>query len=111
MVKKFKINENEIKQLIQSNTGSLATDAIMVDGLKIGYAYREKPINNNDNGWRFFSGTETQDYLDDLSNTGVYSINTIANYDSSIIPFLDLPYGTELERIKGKDDFEIFFNE
>jgi len=37
----------------------------------------------------------------------VYAVNTIANYDPAIIPYLDLPYGTELERIEGTDYFNI----
>ena len=111
MVKKYKLNQNELKKLIPEMGGSMATDAIMVDGLKISYAYREEPIDEMDNGWRFFSGTESQEYLDDTSKSGIYSLNTIANYDPMIIPYLDLPIGTELEKIENSDEFEIYLNE
>ena len=37
----------------------------------------------------------------------IYNVNTIANYDRAIIPYLDLPFGTELERIENTDKFEI----
>ncbi|MGD9654387.1 MAG: DUF2185 domain-containing protein [Sulfuricurvum sp.] len=111
MGKKFKFNKDEIKSLIPDMGGSIATDTIMVEGLKIGYAYREQPLNDMDNGWRFFSGTESQEYLDDSSKSGVYSLNTIVNYDISIIPYLELPIGTELERVEDSNEFEIYFNE
>lgn len=84
-----------------------ATDTITVDGMKVGYMYREEPDDKMDSGWRFFSGTENQEYVDDPNNTMIYHVNTIANYDRSIIPYLDLPFGTELERIENTDNFQI----
>ena len=87
--------------------GCFGTDKITVDGMSVGYMYREQPHNNMDSGWRFFSGTEDQDYINNLDNTSVYQVNTIANYDMAIIPYLNSPYGTELERIPGSDRFQI----
>ncbi|MCH9693421.1 MAG: DUF2185 domain-containing protein [Gammaproteobacteria bacterium] len=55
-----------------------------------------------DSGWRFFTGEETQEYIDDLNNTGIYEVNTIANYDPDIIPYLDAPPGSKFGRIGGK---------
>jgi hypothetical protein len=68
--------------------------------------YREEPQEATDSGWRFFSGTEDQDYVNDPKNTSIYNVNTIANYDKAIIPYLTLSIGTELERIIGTDKFE-----
>lgn len=111
MSKKFKLDSSKIKKLIPEAGGCMATDKIMVEGLKVGFAYREKPINEMDNGWRFFSGTESQEYLDDASKSGVYSLNVLANYDPAIISYLDLPFGTELERIENTNEFEIYLND
>jgi hypothetical protein len=58
-------------------------------------------------GGNFFSGIEDQDYLDNPDNAAIYDVNTIANYDRAIIPYLSLPIGTQLERIKGTDQFLI----
>jgi len=55
----------------------------------------------------FFSGTEDQEYVDDPNNIMIYDVNTIANYDEAIIPYLHLPIGTELERIEGTNQFQI----
>ncbi|MDI9880644.1 DUF2185 domain-containing protein [Flectobacillus longus] len=84
-----------------------ATDKITVDGMNVGYMYREEPEDKMDSGWRFFSGTENQEYVDDPNNTMFYHVNTIANYDKAIIPYLNLPFGTSLERVKDTDKFEI----
>ena len=60
--------------------------------------YREEPDNEHDSGWRFMSGFESDDYMGDASKHGIYDVNTIANYDSSIIPFLEAPPGSAFER-------------
>jgi len=60
--------------------------------------YGEGPDDDVDRGWRFFAGTESQEYLDDPNNLAIYDVNTIANYDPEIIPFLDAPIGSAFER-------------
>ncbi len=105
--KNFKIKADEFVDLVPQMGGCFATDKITVDGLRVGYMYREEPDEKMDSGWRFFSGTEDQEYVDDPNNTMIYNVNTIANYDRAIIPYLDLPFGTELERIENTDKFEI----
>ena len=106
-MKNFKLKAEEILNLILPMGGCMATDKITVDGLKVIYMYREESSFDKDSGWRFFSGTEDQNYVDDPDNTMIYEVNTLANYDRSIIPYLTLPTGTELERIDGTDEFQI----
>lgn len=106
MDKIFKIKAENIKQLIQPIGGCMATDKITVNGELVDFMYREQPDFDSDSGWRFLSGTETQDYADNADNWSIYDTNTIANYDKAIIPYLDLPIGTELDRIKGTDKFK-----
>jgi hypothetical protein len=106
MEKYFKIKGENIKQLIQSIGGCMATDKITVNGELVDFMYREQPDFDSDSGWRFLSGTETQDYANNADNWAIYDTNTIANYDKSIISYLDLPIGTELERIKGTNKFK-----
>ena len=83
----------------------MATDKITVEGLQVGYMYREEPFTDMDSGWRIFSGTESQEYVDDASNTEIYDLNTIANYDRAVIPYLEFPIGTALERAPNSDRF------
>jgi hypothetical protein len=78
---------------------------ITVDGCKVGYMYREEPDNDVDSGWRFLAGKESQAYMDDPRNHGVYDVNTIANYDSDIILLLDAPIGSAFERAGGTGRF------
>ena len=104
MEKKFAIPREKIKQLVPPMGGCFMTDRIAVDGLKIGYMYREAPDRPEDSGWRFFSGDETQDYIDDSSHTAIYAVNTAANYDPDIIPYLQTPAPCAFEKdsVSGK---------
>lgn len=106
-MKEFKIPKEEIKVLLKDKGACLATDKITVEGLKVGFMYREQSDFEQDSGWRIFSNTETQDYIEHIDNTGIYMLNTIANYDPAIIPYLDAPIGSELERKEGTDIFEM----
>lgn len=105
--KKFKLPKDQIKDLATGYGACLATDKITVDGEPVDFMYREEPINNIDSGWRFLSGTETQEYMDNPQNMHFYDINTIANYDAAIIQYLTLPLGVELERVRGTNTFNL----
>jgi hypothetical protein len=97
-VKNFKLKAEQIKTLANGHGGCIATDMITVDGKQVGYMYREVPRNPQDSGWRFMSGSESQEYMDEPNNHAIYDVNTIANYDPEIIPFLNAPIGSAFER-------------
>ncbi|MDX2274629.1 MAG: DUF2185 domain-containing protein [Hyphomonadaceae bacterium] len=101
MAKNFKLKPDQIKDLAKGWGACIATDAITVHGLRVGYMYREEPHNPKDSGWRFLAGNESDAYLADSKNLDVYFTNTIANYDPEIIPLLSAPEGSAFER--GKD--------
>jgi hypothetical protein len=105
--KQFKLRKEDIKPMIPAMGSCLATDHITVDGLPVGYMYREAPDNDVDSGWRFFSGRESQEYVDDASRISIYDVNTIANYDPAIIPYLESPEGAQLERVAGASEFQL----
>ncbi|MGL0931517.1 DUF2185 domain-containing protein [Vibrio vulnificus] len=98
MSKKFKLSADNIRELASGYGGCIATDMITVVGKNVGYFYRDEPNNNLDSGWCFMSGDETQEYMNESTNHEIYDVNTIANYDPDIIPFLDAPVGSAFER-------------
>ena len=103
---KFKLKPEEIKDLIPEMGSCLASDKITVEGLPVGFMYREQPEDENDTGWRFIAGNESQDYIDDPVNSMIFEVNVIANYDPAIIRYLKFPIGSELERLSETDRFE-----
>ena len=66
----------------------MATNRITVEGFPVGYMYREEPRDNGDSGWCFFAGNESDDYVQIPENIAIYDVNTVANYDKDIIPYL-----------------------
>lgn len=100
MEKKFLKQAEEIKHLTDVKGGCIASDKITVDGKKVGFAYREKPDDNfpNDSGWRFMSGTEDDEYTNNPDNFGIYELNTICNYDETILSILESEIGSSFVR-------------
>ena len=105
--KNFKLEAEQIVRLIKPMGACFATDKITVEGELVDYMVREEPDDNMESGWHFFSGTEDQDYVDNPDNWALYDVNTIANYDKAIIPYLHYPMGSKLERIRGTEKFQI----
>ena len=98
MGRKFAISAEQIQALAEGYGGCLATDMITVENRGVGYMYREQPDFDEDSGWRFFSGHESQEFTDNPDNISIYDVNTVANYDSDIIPLLDASIGAAFER-------------
>lgn len=94
----FENGENFTERIIKKMGYCLASDRITVDGLKVGYMYRENPDDVQDSGWRFFAGDEDDNYANNPENVGIYDVNTIAHYDSDVIPFLDSSINTAFGR-------------
>lgn len=99
--KNYRLRPDQIRRFIQGFGGCIASDRITVDGLKVGFMRREEPDNPKDSGWCFLSGEESQEYLDDADNMGVFDVNTIANYDPDILPLLYEETGSAFARAEG----------
>jgi hypothetical protein len=89
--KTFALNAGQIKPIATGYGGCIATDMITVQGKKVGYMVREETSREEDSGWCFMAGDESQEYMDDPDNHGIYDVNTIANYSPDIVEFLDAP--------------------
>jgi hypothetical protein len=98
MTKVFALAAADMRPLAEGRGSCLASDRITVARQPVGFMYREPPEHSIDSGWRFFSGEETQEYADNASNFEIYDVNTIANYDPDIVPYLDVPAYSAFER-------------
>ena len=90
----YHVKAEDVKDLLpgwEGADGCIATNRITVEGYKVGYCYREKPDGGWDSGWRFTAGDESEAYMDDPNNAGIYKLNTICNDDPDIIPLLNTP--------------------
>ncbi|MEG2882360.1 MAG: DUF2185 domain-containing protein [Christensenella sp.] len=96
----FQSLHEKLEPLIEDQTiGCVISDRISVDGLPIGIMYRDFPISDvPDSGWVFLAGDEDEKYMCAPQNHTVFTLNTICNYDSSIIPLIDAEYETAFIR-------------
>ncbi|MEQ2398161.1 immunity protein Imm33 domain-containing protein [Merdimmobilis hominis] len=97
----YHVKAEDVKDLLpdwEGADGCIATNRITVEGYKVGYCYREKPDGGWDSGWRFTAGDESEEYMDDPNNAGIYKLNTICNDDPDIIPLLNTPAPCAFER-------------
>ena len=97
----YHVKAEDVKSLLpdwKGADGCIATNRITVEGYKVGYCYREKPDGGWDSGWRFTAGDESEAYMDDPNNAGIYKLNTICNDDPDIIPLLNTPAPCAFER-------------
>ncbi len=108
--KEFKLKAEQIKPLATGYGTCFATNLITIEGKKINFMYRENSRNENDSGWSFFSGYETDQYINNPKNTQIFDVNTIANYDQDIIPFLNSPINSAFERNQNTGKIEQVFD-
>ena len=97
----YHVKAEDVKSLLpdwKGPDGCIATNRITVEGYKVGYCYREKSDGDWDSGWRFTAGDESEAYMDDPNNAGIYKLNTICNDDPDIIPLLNTPAPCAFER-------------
>lgn len=98
MKKKFVLATSEIERLVPNLGACIATDRVTTRGERVGFMVREEQSSPEDSGWVFMAGTESQEYLDNPDNSSIFDLNTIANLDREVIPFLGYSVGTEVER-------------
>jgi hypothetical protein len=83
----------------------VASHEVTESGKPIGYFYREEPENEDDSGWRVFSGEESQAYVDDPTNLSFYNASTIVELEPDLAPFLALDYPIAFERDASTGEF------
>ena len=106
--KKKKFIPIKVKNLIEWNEpngeGCIVSDKITVEGYKVGYMVREKPMSEYpDSGWRFMAGNEDDKYMSDPNHHNIFALNTICNYDPDIIPYLHAKTGSAFIRIDSRN--------
>jgi hypothetical protein len=69
------------------------TNNILYEGQPVGYLYREEPDKEDDSGWRFTTGSETNEYMDDSNNISYVSLGAVLREDDSFVGLLEREEG------------------
>ena len=76
------ISEKYIKRCFVKNN-------ILDEGEAIGYLYREEPDAEDDSGWRFTTGSETDEYMNNSENSSYVSLGVVLREDDSVVHLLE----------------------
>lgn len=82
------------------NAGLCIVSKRIINGeSKLKWLLREKPIENKDTGWRFFSIDDDTDYINNENNLQLCDYNVVANIEPAIIGTYFLPVGSDLQLV------------
>ena len=76
--------------------GSIVSRNILEGKGRLKWCFREEFANEVDNGWRFLSEIDTDEFLNTPGNLVVCDWGTIFEIEPAIMPIFDMPVGTEL---------------
>lgn len=79
--------------------GSIVSKNILEEKGVLKWCIRDEPINELDNGWRFLSDIDTDEFLSNSSNMLVCDWNTILEIEPAIFKIFDMPVGTDITLI------------
>ena len=77
--------------------GSIVSKNILYGKARVRWCFREAPVNDLDNGWRFFSELDDDLFVNDPRNLTVCSWSTIVSLEPRVAPLFDLPIGTDID--------------
>ena len=101
------MNPKEPIEFIKKAGASIVSKNIINETGKLKWILREKSINRVDNGWRFFSEYDDDDYINNPNNLIVCDFNTVASIEPAILKIYELPVGSDLQLVSenGKISF------
>ncbi len=89
--------------------GSIVSRNVWERKGRIKWCFREESVHEHDNGWRFLSEIDTDEFLHDNSNLLICAWGTVFEIEPAIMPIFDMPVGTELTLVyEGEKKFFIY---
>lgn len=76
--------------------GTIVSKNILDKKGRIKWCFREESVNHIDNGWRFLSEVDTNEFLSNSKNMVVCDWGTVFEIEPAISSIFELPIGTEL---------------
>lgn len=100
--------KNQDQRVTFDNMGGSIISRNIIEGKgKIKWCIKEEPINSIDNGWRFLSDVDTDEFLASPQNMIVVSWEAVLKFEPLLIALFDMPIGTDMyiETTNGKKHF------
>ncbi len=91
------LKSGSMVRFIDNAGGCIITKSLLAGTSTLKWLFRSESVRAEDNGWRAFGDTDTQEYIDDVENHIVVDFNTLANIEPMVLDVYDMPVGTDLE--------------
>ena len=91
---------SEIVNFISNAGGCIVSKNILNHKGKLKWCVREESLNEVDNGWRFLSDIDTEEYLNKAENMCICDFNTVANIEPAILMIYNCKAGTDVELVE-----------
>ncbi|MBR4671123.1 MAG: DUF2185 domain-containing protein [Butyrivibrio sp.] len=102
----FGKGDKRTEQLKTHNLGGcIVTKSLLEGSSKLKWIFREESCNPSDNGWRAIGDSDTQEYIDNPSNSVVVDFDRLVEIEPAVLGIYSLPVGTDLEFIPEKKSF------
>ena len=86
---------------------SIVSNNILENKANIKWILRENSVNELDNGWRFLSEIDTEEYLSHAENMSICDWSTIVEIEPAVLSIFNMPIGTALTIIY--EDERLYF--
>lgn len=86
---------------------SIVSNNILENKANIKWILREDSVDELDNGWRFLSEIDTEEYLSHAENMSICDWSTIVEIEPAVLSIFNMPIGTELTIIY--EDERVYF--
>lgn len=96
-------------EFIKDAGGCIVSNNILNGKGRVKWCIREQSADKVDNGWRFLSEIDTDEFLDNPINMSVCDYNTIVEIEPAVLAIYNMPIGTELT-LEIKDGRKYFVN-
>jgi hypothetical protein len=84
---------------------AMASEDCFAEGECVRFIYREQPENENDSGWRLFSGKESDEYANNPDNIRLPIVGYLVDWDPTLLAPLKNGVGSVFERFDKKQNW------
>lgn len=79
--------------------GSIVSKNILEHKGNLKWCIKENAVNELDNGWRFLSDIDTDEFLEDTSNMIICDWGTVIELEPAVNSIFNMPKGTDITLI------------
>ena len=95
---------------IEKAGACICTWSVLRGETPLKWCVRGESVHPADTGWVFLGASDTEEYINIVSNSAVVDFNTVANIEPAVLALYNMPVGTDLRLEKYADNSLHFFD-